>query len=78
MASHDELLNQEKVSELLGHEVSQSTLEKWRCTGQGPRFIRAGRAVLYRRSDVESWLSSRTVSFTAEVPTTVSTRRRHR
>lgn len=66
MPPNDEstLLNQEKLAALLANEVSTATLEKWRCTGQGPRFIRVGRKVLYRRTDIEAWLTSRTVTHT--------------
>jgi len=76
MQANDELLTQDKVSELLDGEVATATLERWRCTGQGPRFIRAGRKVFYRRSDVEAWLTSRTVTHTHESPPVAKRRRR--
>jgi predicted DNA-binding transcriptional regulator AlpA len=69
MGGDDPLLNQAQVSKLLCGEVSTSTLEKWRCTGDGPDFIRVGRAVLYRRSAIERWLEARTVSHTTAAPT---------
>jgi hypothetical protein len=34
----------------------ESTLAYWRHTGQGPRFARVGKRVLYRRADVLTWL----------------------
>jgi len=34
------------------------TLEYWRSRGKGPRYARIGKRVLYRRSDVEEWLTS--------------------
>jgi hypothetical protein len=37
--------------------VSERTLEGWRRRGVGPVFQRYGRAVLYRRSAIEAWLS---------------------
>lgn len=37
-------------------EVSTETLRAWRYRGTGPRFIRVGRHVRYRRVDVEAWL----------------------
>jgi DNA-binding transcriptional regulator YiaG len=36
METSDELLNQEAFAALLNNEVSTSTLEKWRVTGQRP------------------------------------------
>jgi predicted DNA-binding transcriptional regulator AlpA len=37
---------------------ARSTWQKDRLTGRGPRFIRIGRLVRYRQSDVELWLES--------------------
>ncbi len=41
--------------------LSPRTLDRWRVTGAGPRFIRLGRkAVAYRSSDLDVWLDSNT------------------
>jgi len=45
---------------------SPRTLEAFRLNGTGPKFIKAGRKVLYRISDLEAWASSRTYSSTSE------------
>lgn len=45
----------EATSKYLG--ISTSTLAKWRMAGSGPKFIKAGRRVLYREQDIEDWLS---------------------
>jgi predicted DNA-binding transcriptional regulator AlpA len=40
--------------------LSRSTLEKFRLTGEGPKFVRIGaRAVGYRIEDLDTWLSER-------------------
>ena len=39
---------------------ARSTWQKDRLTGRGPRFIRVGRLVRYRQSDVEHWLEAQT------------------
>jgi predicted DNA-binding transcriptional regulator AlpA len=39
-------------------DSSVSTLAKLRLRGGGPRFCRIGRAIRYRRSDVDDWLAS--------------------
>ncbi len=36
-------------------KVSESYLNKARLTGDGPRFVRLGRAIRYRQEDLESW-----------------------
>jgi len=35
--------------------VSHRTLERWRWTGEGPRFIKLGGRVVYRLSDIEEY-----------------------
>ncbi len=46
--------------------LSISFLNKLRCSGGGPRFIKIGRAVLYDPSDLDSWLLSRRRASTSE------------
>ena len=53
------LMTPKEVAEMLG--VSVGTLAIWRCHKRYPLdFIKCGRLVRYRRSDVESFLSERT------------------
>jgi predicted DNA-binding transcriptional regulator AlpA len=40
--------------------VSRSTLQSWRYSGRGPRFIKLGRMIRYRVSDVEAYLTANT------------------
>ena len=48
-------------SEILIGNPDPRTTVRWRRDGEGPPFIRVGpRRVLYRRSDVETWLRART------------------
>jgi excisionase family DNA binding protein len=37
-------------------EVPVQTVYRWNCNGTGPRAIKVGRFVRYRRADVERWL----------------------
>jgi len=46
--------------------LAVSTLNKWRCLGGGPKFLKLGRAVRYRQADLEAYLSSRQLRSTAE------------
>jgi len=43
-----------QAAEYLGLAVS--TLNKWRCHGEGPVFIKLGRAVRYRVEDLEKFI----------------------
>ncbi|MBM3589325.1 MAG: helix-turn-helix domain-containing protein [Alphaproteobacteria bacterium] len=40
--------------------IPRRTLQRWRVTGDGPPFVRAGmRRIVYRREAVEAWATSR-------------------
>ncbi|WP_422040163.1 helix-turn-helix transcriptional regulator [Roseibium sp.] len=52
----DPLCNQKTVAERL--DISERTLERWRVEGTGPAYLKAGRRVLYRQSDVDTWLNA--------------------
>lgn len=41
--------------------ISSVTATKWRAKAKGPPFIKVGRLVRYRRSDVEAWLRVNTI-----------------
>ena len=44
-----------------------STLNKLRCSGEGPRFAKAGlRVVVYDKRDLDEWIEARTCSSTSE------------
>jgi excisionase family DNA binding protein len=47
--------------------LSKRTLEKYRMTGiDGPSFVRIGGRVLYRRTDLETWLAAHLRRSTSE------------
>lgn len=54
----DDLLNSAEVARLL--RLSVPTLERMRCQGTGPAYIKLGNGrrarVVYRRDDIEAWL----------------------
>ncbi len=56
----DRFLTPKELAERLRHE--RPAVDAWRRRGEGPPFIRLpnGR-VLYRLSDVELWISGRTI-----------------
>lgn len=56
--SEHRLLRDHEVAELL--RVSLSTLERWRRTGEGPKFIRLSRSgIRYKLIDINEWLTTR-------------------
>lgn len=52
------LLTEQQAAELL--QVSQSYLRKIRYNGSGPRFLKLGRLVRYKRSDLMAWATCST------------------
>jgi len=38
--------------------IRPSTLEKWRCTGEGPRFVRMGHVVRYLLADLIAFVQA--------------------
>jgi predicted DNA-binding transcriptional regulator AlpA len=59
-----EYLTDQQLCDLL--HVNPRTSMRWRRDGGGPPFIRVGeRRVLYRASDVNSWLAARTFAHRA-------------
>lgn len=45
--------------------LSPGTLNNWRVTGQGPRFLKVGRKVLYPVAEIEAWEAKRVKENTA-------------
>ena len=54
MADDRELLTVKQVAALL--QVPPATLHTWRYRGIGPKAMKVGRYLRYRRGDVEEWL----------------------
>lgn len=57
-------LTQREAAALL--RLSERTLERFRVTGDGPKFVKAGRRVLYRQSDLDEWITARVCGSTSE------------
>jgi hypothetical protein len=56
----DALLTEVDAADLL--KLSIRTLQAWRSNCSGPAFMRAGRAIRYRRADIVSWIESNIVA----------------
>jgi excisionase family DNA binding protein len=61
----DPLFTEVQAAEFLN--LSVRTLQAWRVTGSKIPFIRCGRAIRYRSSDLAAWVSANTVTSTSEV-----------
>jgi excisionase family DNA binding protein len=46
--------------------LGKPTLERFRLTGNGPRYCKLGGAVRYRKCDLDEWLEQRLVRSTSE------------
>ena len=51
----DEAIDTPTVSQMTG--VPTCTLTTWRCRGGGPRFLKLGKSVRYRRRAVLNWMT---------------------
>ncbi len=57
------LLTVAEASEYLG--LSKSTLNKWRCIGEGPSFRKLGRAIRYLQTDLDAFIEAQHFDSTA-------------
>ena len=54
-----DMVSAEDAAKIIKQQVT--TLSTWRSMGKGPRYIKAGRAVFYLRSDLRAWLATQMV-----------------
>jgi len=47
--------------------VSNRTLQRYRVSGNGPRFVKLGKRVFYRYADINSYIEARVVESTSQV-----------
>lgn len=53
------LITASEAAELLA--IDKNTLTNWRSQNKGPQYIKQGRMVRYRKSDVIEWIGNNTV-----------------
>lgn len=69
MDTQNQLMKTEEAGRYLG--LSSSLLNKLRLTGGGPQFVRlAGRAIRYRRADLDAWIDASVAASTSQYPAT--------
>jgi hypothetical protein len=59
-------LNQRELAERWN--ISARSLERWRWIGEGPRFLKLGRRVVYRLEDIERYEAEQLRDSTAASP----------
>jgi hypothetical protein len=59
-----ELMTQDEVAALF--DITVPVLANWRCVGKGPRYVKLGGRVKYRKSDVEAFISASVRQSTCE------------
>ena len=52
----ESLLTPDQVSEMLG--VPVATIYRWRLTGYGPKAIKIGKHLRWRRATLDAWLAA--------------------
>jgi predicted DNA-binding transcriptional regulator AlpA len=57
-AEGSDLVDEGRLATRLG--VSRATLQSWRYSGRGPRYLKIGRLIRYRNTDVEAYLRGQT------------------
>ncbi len=60
----NDFLTTRQAAALIG--LKKNTLEIWRIRGGGPRYIKFGRAVRYRQSDLETYIEAQTRQSTSQ------------
>lgn len=59
-AEASSLFNEIELAKRLN--VSVATVRRWRYEGGGPRFLKLGNLVRYRREDLDQWLEGKGVA----------------
>ena len=57
MTTRNELLTTTQAAAYVN--MSPRTLERYRVTGEGPKYLKLGRLVFYRQSHLDEWLNAR-------------------
>ena len=63
--NQNHLVNEREAASILCYSVR--ALQNWRHRGGGPDFVKvSSRSVRYRRTDLDKWITDRTVSNTSQ------------
>ncbi len=59
-----QVLTTSEAARYLG--LSASTLNRWRCYGTGPKYLKLGRAVRYRADELDAFLEAKLLRSTVD------------
>jgi len=59
-----EFLTTEQAADFL--TIKPNTLEIWRLKGKGPTYVKFGRAVRYKKTDIDAWINSQVRTSTSD------------
>lgn len=63
-SAHESLCGEDWLAGYLS--ITTKAIQAWRTRGGGPKFIKVGRLVRYRKSDVDAWIESRSRANTSQ------------
>lgn len=58
MAYTDLLTTAQAAKEAFGGHVTPTTMQWWRTTGRGPKYVKIGRRVFYRRAELDDFIAA--------------------
>ena len=67
--SDESIFGEHEAGRYLGGEaepVSPRTMQRWRQEGTGPEFLKLGRLVRYRKSDLDRWVDAQLRTSTSQ------------
>lgn len=59
------LVDNKQAAKIL--EINEKTLTNWRSSGKSPKYVKVGRCVRYRLSDLTAWIEANSRNHTGEV-----------
>ena len=73
-APASDILSQDETAQLL--RLSAKTLANWRARARGPRYVKMGGVILYRRADLDAYLEASVVEPALHTPRRLRRQRR--
>ncbi|AEV38408.1 helix-turn-helix transcriptional regulator [Pseudovibrio ascidiaceicola] len=63
-SAENALITEAAAADYLG--ISIRTIQAWRVRGGGPNYVKLGKAVRYRPSDIQAWIEAHLTSSTSD------------
>mgnify|MGYP001277143990 CR=1 FL=1 len=59
------LVDNKQAAQIL--QINEKTLANWRSSGKSPKYVKVGRCIRYRLSDLTTWIEANSRNHTGEV-----------